>query len=345
MREPDQPGTALDWTVRAFAPLTDVHTREADMVDRDQLPLLLQVARAYWIDDRSQADIAAEIGYSRSMVSRMLRQARELGIIRFTVGHPLERAFELEQALTDRFGLTQVRVSAEDAGQDVSDVSRLAAGLLGEAISPDCVLAITNGHSVPHVVHAMAPLHRPDATIVQSIGTIAQDNNSVDSPEICRQLAQHLKASYRLLPAPLVVRSPRVAVALRREEPVSMTLAMAGHADVMLTGIGATTRSHDGVIFDSYITAAEHDELLRAGSVGHICGHHIDEQGNHVDSRFCQRLLAVPFERLKGIQNVIAVAWGRSKAPAILGCLRGGLMSTLVTDVPTARAVLALAGD
>ena len=186
------------------------------MVDRDQLPLLLQVARAYWVDDRSQADIAAEIGYSRSMVSRLLKQARELGVIKFSVGHPLERAFELERALTDSFGLAQVRISVEDAEQDASDAARLAAGLLGEAIGSDCVLGMTNGHSVPAVVHAMSPLHRPNATIVQSIGTIARENNSVDSPEICRELAQHLGASYRLLPAPLVVRSPRVAAALRR---------------------------------------------------------------------------------------------------------------------------------
>ena len=188
------------------------------MIDRDQLPLLLQVARAYWVDDRSQADIAAEIGYSRSMVSRLLKQARELGVIKFSVGHPLERAFELERALTDSFGLAQVRISVEDAEQDASDAARLAAGLLGEAIGSDCVLGMTNGHSVPAVVHAMSPLHRPNATIVQSIGTIARENNSVDSPEICRELAQHLGASYRLLPAPLVVRSPRVAAALRREE-------------------------------------------------------------------------------------------------------------------------------
>ena len=152
------------------------------MVDRDQLPLLLQVARAYWVDDRSQADIAAEIGYSRSMVSRLLKQARELGVIKFSVGHPLERAFELERALTDSFGLAQVRISVEDAEQDASDAARLAAGLLGEAIGSDCVLGMTNGHSVPAVVHAMSPLHRPNATIVQSIGTIARENNSVDSP-------------------------------------------------------------------------------------------------------------------------------------------------------------------
>lgn len=315
------------------------------MTDRDQIPLLLQVARAYWIEDRSQADIAAEIGYSRSMVSRLLKRARELGVVKVSVGHPLERAFELEQELTRIFGLSQVRVSVEDTEQDASDVSRLAAGLLAETIGSDCVLGITNGQSVPRVVQAMSPLRRPGATIVQSIGTIALENNAVDSPEICRQLAQHLGAPYRLLPVPLVVRSPAVAAALRREEAVSMTLAMAGHADVMLTGIGATTRNHDGMIFDHHVTAAEHRELLRAGAVGHVCGHHIDAQGRHVDSRFCHRLLAVPFERLRSIPHVIAVAWGRGKAPAILGCLRGGLVSTLVTDVATARAVLTLHGD
>ena len=81
------------------------------MTDREHIQTLLTVARRYWLEQATQAEIAAEIGYSRSMVSRLLDEARRRGIITFTVQHPLERAIELEDALTRTFGLTCARVA------------------------------------------------------------------------------------------------------------------------------------------------------------------------------------------------------------------------------------------
>ncbi|KGF77988.1 hypothetical protein IA69_33385, partial [Massilia sp. JS1662] len=81
-------------------PTTKIHICETLMTDREHIQTLLTVARRYWLEQATQAEIAAEIGYSRSMVSRLLDEARRRGIITFTVQHPLERAIELEDALT-----------------------------------------------------------------------------------------------------------------------------------------------------------------------------------------------------------------------------------------------------
>src|SRR5688500_7835667 len=42
--------------------------------------LLAKAARLYFLEDRSQDDVAAVLGTTRSNVSRMLKQARDLGI-------------------------------------------------------------------------------------------------------------------------------------------------------------------------------------------------------------------------------------------------------------------------
>ncbi|GAE73867.1 transcriptional regulator [Cutibacterium acnes JCM 18916] len=49
------------------------------MTDREHIQTLLTVARRYWLEQATQAEIAAEIGYSRSMVSRLLDEARRRG--------------------------------------------------------------------------------------------------------------------------------------------------------------------------------------------------------------------------------------------------------------------------
>lgn len=47
---------------------------------------LAYVARRYYLDDQKQSDIAQELGVSRPLVSRMLSEARELGIVEIKIG-------------------------------------------------------------------------------------------------------------------------------------------------------------------------------------------------------------------------------------------------------------------
>ena len=49
---------------------------------------LAYVARRYYLDDQKQSDIAQELGVSRPLISRMLSEARELGIVEITVHEP-----------------------------------------------------------------------------------------------------------------------------------------------------------------------------------------------------------------------------------------------------------------
>src|SRR5512132_1385369 len=61
--------------------------------------LLAKAARLYFVDDRSQDDVAAILGTTRSNVSRMLKQARDLGIVEIRIVDPTGRDPELEAAL------------------------------------------------------------------------------------------------------------------------------------------------------------------------------------------------------------------------------------------------------
>ena len=81
--------------------------------------LLAKAARLYFIDDRSQDDVAAILGTTRSNVSRMLRQARDLGIVEIRIVDPTGRDQQLEAALRDRFGLADARVVEPGPEADV----------------------------------------------------------------------------------------------------------------------------------------------------------------------------------------------------------------------------------
>ena len=309
--------------------------------DRAHVMTLLKVATRYYVDGASQQEVADEIGYSRPTVSRMLEEARRRGIVRIEVGHPLERVLSIEGALTRRFGLTDARVVDPTNVTATSNVGAVAAQYLAEVSTRTSIVAVSNGHAVSEVVDAFAPLQRPETWVVQMIGSLGSDNTLLDSPDICRRLAQSFGGRYRIMPAPLVVASRRLAAALRREDTVATALAFGARADIALLGIGAVGPTGSGHIFDGWMTPHIAAELWSANAVGHLCGHHYDAAGRHIATELCARVMSVPIERLREIPMSIGVAAGEEKAAAINGALAGGYLDVLVTDAPTAQLLLA----
>ena len=66
-----------------------------------------------------------------------------------------------------------------------------------------------------------------------------------------------------------------------------------------------------------------------------IC-HFIDKDGKLVDTEVDSRLVSVPLSTLKELENVIGVAAGKHKVPAIHAALTGGYLDILITDEETA---------
>ncbi|WP_162137209.1 sugar-binding transcriptional regulator [Austwickia chelonae] len=311
---------------------------------REHLSLLAQVSRWYYLDGLSQDEIGKKVCLSRSRISRLLSEARRRKIVRFVIGHPLERAMALEESLCSRFGLRDARVAQCGEGMSpLTAVATTAAEVLVDLCRQATVLATSSGTTLSAVVEQLPHQTLHDLCVVQMIGALSKDSPVTDSPDVTRRIAERFGATYRLMPAPLLVGSPRLAQALRREESVANALALASHADVAIVGIGALDRAGiSGPIFQGWLTPAECDYLAGLGAVGHISGHHFDANGRHIHATLCERVMAVPLDRLRSIDQVVAVAAGTEKARAIQGALRGGYVDLLVTDTVTAQAVLAL---
>jgi DNA-binding transcriptional regulator LsrR (DeoR family) len=68
-----------------------------------------------------------------------------------------------------------------------------------------------------------------------------------------------------------------------------------------------------------------------------------DLEGRFVRGELEERTIAFDVDRLDRVAVRIGVAGGAAKVRPILGALRSGALTTLVTDVSTAEAVVRLA--
>src|SRR3954452_10787254 len=110
---------------------------------------LVKAARMHFLDGRTQHDISRVLGTSPSRVSRMLGAARSLGIVEIRIQDELGRDADLEQALSERFGLAHVRVAAFRPHTDVlAAVGDLAADWLYGALRDGQVLGLAWGASL-----------------------------------------------------------------------------------------------------------------------------------------------------------------------------------------------------
>ena len=300
----------------------------------------------YFLDGRSQDDIARVLGTSRSNVSRMLRTARTLGIVEIRIQDECGRDTDLEQALAERFGLGHVRVAVFRPRQDVlAATGDVAAEWLDHTLRAGQILALSPGKSVEAVVSAVAGDGPHDVEVVPLVGGLASGGSVVASQELVRALAARLGATSRFLHGPALLHSDSARDALLAEPSIGRILAQARAADVALVGIEAVDSGPANEVLEGLgLTEAQHAALLAQKPVGNICCRFYDADGRPIRGIAHDRVLGVDLDDLRCIPTVVGVAVGAEKAATVRAALRGGLVRGLITDAGLAHSILSAEG-
>lgn len=310
------------------------------MIQRDRGELA-EVARLYYVDQRSQDEIARVIGTGRSNVSRMLRAAREQRVITFHIHHPLARQRQVEETLTHVYPLSEaVVLSAEGGEETLSRVGELAATWLADNLKDEQRVAVSWGRSLQAVVDQVQVDRFFNVEVVQ-LGGDLQVQLETSGHELVRELAARLGGTYSYLHAPTILDSPATARQLQDDPSIAHQLGRARSADLAVVGIGAVDKGTSVQILEqARLSPRERERFEATGAVGDICARFFDIDGREVDSALRDRVLAVDLADLAEIPTVVGVAAGSEKARAVRGALRGGLVDVLICDQAVAAGVL-----
>jgi DNA-binding transcriptional regulator LsrR (DeoR family) len=316
------------------------------MVDEERLEHLGRVAVWYYEEQIDQSAIAERIGKSRSMVSRMLQEARDQGLVEIKVTYPLRRDRRLETQLCQTFGLVEALVLANPPSNDyptlMSRLGRLGARYLEEQLRDGVRIGVGWGVTLHHLVAALSPRTLTNALVVQSMGAIGHGDPMVDGGELARWLAMKTSAAYRFVPAPLFVESEAIAQSLLQQPAIAETMMIAQQINIALVGIGVIDSSRSGLFRTGYFNTDQINALRGQGVVGDLMGHLIDSNGEAADVSANRCIISKPLAVLRMIPCVIGIAGEAIKAPAIVAVLRGRYLKALVTDSDAALAVLDL---
>lgn len=311
--------------------------------NRERTALLADIAEWYYIDGLNQSEIANKIGVDRSLISRLLSEARKNNIVEIRVNRPLLTARDLEKSLVQQFGLNIACVLVnqdEEYAQFLSKLGRAGAKLLREHLQPGITLGLSWGTGVSAVVDAFEKPGPSSMEIVQLVGALGAQHNVYDGPGLVQRLAQIIGCQGYYLNAPFLVEESGIARALLQNHNVAEAMALAKNCDVAVVGVGSTAPEFSSFYQAGYVPLEDLNQLRSAGMVGDVCGRHFDIKGETPDLEFHERLVTISEGDLKNIPVRIAVAGGLGKVEAILGALRGGYINVLVTDTSVASRLL-----
>jgi DNA-binding transcriptional regulator LsrR (DeoR family) len=311
--------------------------REEPVPDLDQL---IQASRLYYELGETQSRVAELLGVTRPQVSRLLKRARAEGVVEIRIVDQMTEGSSASDELKHRFGLTAVHLAPALVGpEEVSRrmTGRLAADVLRAAIRDGAVVGIGDGASISAAADALAadePLHETGATVVPLCGGYWFGG---PAREPFRRVADGIGGVPLGLLAPGLVDDPATKSALCAHAGVRRILDLWDRLEVAAFGIGGPVWSA------ASFGEATIRRLESAGAVGEMLVRPFTIDGRFVGEELGDRTIAFDASELGRVPVRIAVAGGPTKVRPILGALRSGAVTTLVTDRRTAEAVVALA--
>lgn len=306
-------------------------------ISQDKQKKLAYVARRYYLEDQKQSDIARELGVSRPMVSRMLSEARELGVVEIVIHEPGAR----EATLMDRLSrISSVRggVLVPD-GQDEDATNRAlsqgAVDLMQQIGSRR--LGVGWGYLIGQLVSLLEESPQPDSSVTDIcplVGNASIPARNYQSNENVRLMAQQLGAIPHFLYLPALPDNLEEKQLLCSTEVYRQIHQQWSQIDTALVNIG------------DYPSSPDFASLVRYGSLlqqqracGRMLVYYFNETGTVIRSEQ-DFAIQIPLETLTRCPNIIGVCSANTSAKALRGALRTGIFSHIVARAALAQTLL-----
>lgn len=309
---------------------------------------VLRAASMYYLQDMKMEVIARQLGTSRSTVSRMIKQARETGLVEIRLRPEHTRAPGLGEAISRRFGVSAHVVPVPDSSTEIfrlDQVALTAAKLVTTMVESDTVLGVAWGTTLSAIGRHLT--HKPTrgAAVVQLNGAANTRTTGIEyARDLISSFGQAFDADVHHFPVPAFFDYAETKEALWRERSVRRVIDLQRRADIALFSVGALSGAVPSHVYSAGYLDAEDIAVLRDERVvGDVCTVFLRLNGSYRDIPLNARATGpTPAELRRTPVRVCAVA-GDNKVPALLGALRAGAVTDLVVDEITATNLVAAA--
>ena len=308
------------------------------MISREQkIKRMIEAAHLYYEEDKSQNEIAKTMGISRPLVSIILNEAKEQGIVTITINDGSNSAEQIAEKLRNIYKINSIIIVPDDKNESLTNM-RVAAIAFGNyfAKSNDGKRGgIGWGYMIGRIADHAATLDNftnGGGALFPLAGGINSVTKDFHINELVRIFAMKTGREPIFLYAPALHDTPLEYELLKRTEVYEAVKEEWDFMEQALVSIANFPAYPDLGVRSLY-----GDALKEKKAVGRIMAHYFDAYGRII-SPGAEATLQVSVKQLKST-NVTAVCSNQVKPQCIIGALRTGIINTLILPLSLAEKV------
>ncbi|MFZ4450375.1 sugar-binding transcriptional regulator [Salibacterium aidingense] len=310
-----------------------------DWKDRRQM---VKIAKLYYLESWTQSEISKKVGLSRPIISKMLHQAKEAGIVEIYINDETLHTVELENKIEKKYGLKDaVVVASANHGAELIKrrIGQAAASYVAKKLDHITKMGISWGKSMYSFIDEFPSQNQENVHLVPMIGGMGSNYVHLHSNHLTFHLAQKLNTTSSYLHAPAMVETDDLKQRLMNSKDIAEVIEEGREVDIAVVGVGIPS-SQSTMAEMGYFAKEDIHSLKKADAAGDINSQFYNAQGEDISHPLNKRTIALTLEDLDNIPEVIAITDGVEKVESLHAALTGGCIQVLVTDDQMAQALI-----
>ncbi len=304
--------------------------------------LLAKIAYLYYVEGKSQSEISKELKIYRTTISRLLKSAKDEGIVKIEINEFDTELFRLENYVKEKYGLKSVEIiSVNDENKRGlnKQIAKCAANTIRELLNNNSKVGISWGKTLSDVVEEIVPKVMKNIHFYPLAGGPSRINAHYHVNTLVYEMARKFQGDCSFVNAIVVQESEELASGIVNSKYFEEIRNSWENLDLAIVGIGGKVEESNKQWLDM-LTKDDFRKIEESQIVGEICCRLLTSKSRDNITGLDNRTISISLESLKKIKDSVAVAYGINKATAILEVLKNRYINRLITDYATIIKVL-----
>lgn len=304
--------------------------------------ILAEIAYRYYIEKLNQSQISKKYNIGRSTISRMLKEAREKNIVEIKINAFDSEIIEVKNRLQKKYNLDYLEISTNDE----KDTERLknknlattSSQVVKNLLEDNQNIGISWGDTLAQTIKQMDSKTLESSNLIPLVGGPTATDVHTHVNTIIYELASKTNANPYYVNATVIQEDKKVKEGIMQSQYFEETINYWSNIDLAIVGVGGTLSTKMSN-WRELLTEDDYELLKLDGAIGDVCCRFIDRNGFILKGDLHDRTIGIEIEKLKKVPLRLAIARGKDKVSALKALLKTNIISALVTDLETAKAL------
>ncbi len=241
--------------------------------------------------------------------------------------------YKLEKELEEILNIKSVKICTSTS---TSMCNKLSSEVFLKMAKNKKVIGITGGTTLKGVVDVLKPNKGVSFTEFVAARGVMGQNAKYQANTLVEKLAKRFGGTYSTLYMPDNLEEETL-MTLKKDPHINKSLEQIEKMDLLLFGIGTA----DSMALQRGLSSSQIKKIKESSAVAETFGIYIDKKGNKVLE---VPTLGVSMEKFKKMDSILAIAYGREKANAVMAVCSINSSLVLVIDKDCAEEIKKLSG-